>query len=329
MKHYIYTSGFPEAFPWNQKNLDYEIETQLRKVWGNANYRTWNQKNLDYEIETMLIKFHRTGNIILEIKRTSITRLKPDTFGHPAVWGSLAWNQKNLDYEIETTFRLPVAASVCWLEIKRTSITRLKRYLPSFIAVLRMKSLKSKEPRLRDWNMKLIHVLPASNRTLKSKEPRLRDWNYLIFGDGTYKELLKSKEPRLRDWNSKCDWCRQRGTARPLEIKRTSITRLKRRDTRLVSVSMLALKSKEPRLRDWNLVASKRIDTPSGGLKSKEPRLRDWNTGYSKWNKRELRTWNQKNLDYEIETLLWCFYREPMIHRQHLKSKEPRLRDWN
>ena len=84
---------------WNQKNLDYEIETNpsvnLRMKW-----RTWNQKNLDYEIETRHIQ---------------CKRVMPD-----------AWNQKNLDYEIET---LHLRLAVNWnsgLEIKRTSITRLK-----------------------------------------------------------------------------------------------------------------------------------------------------------------------------------------------------------
>ena len=37
----------------------------------------------------------------LEIKRTSITRLKPDV-KVSAMAFALAWNQKNLDYEIET-----------------------------------------------------------------------------------------------------------------------------------------------------------------------------------------------------------------------------------
>ena len=88
---------------------------------------------------------------------------------------------------------------------------------------------------------------------------------------------------------------------RCLEIKRTSITRLKR--LRLSPRSPLGsfLKSKEPRLRDWNMADDMGIDF--------------W--GF---------TWNQKNLDYEIETgpalrhlLCWGL----------LKSKEPRLRDWN
>ena len=37
---------------WNQKNLDYEIETMIYDEWHKEIYDTWNQKNLDYEIET-------------------------------------------------------------------------------------------------------------------------------------------------------------------------------------------------------------------------------------------------------------------------------------
>ena len=36
---------------WNDKNLDYEIETALRQVSCHCQ-QTWNDKNLDYEIET-------------------------------------------------------------------------------------------------------------------------------------------------------------------------------------------------------------------------------------------------------------------------------------
>ena len=73
---YRVTSGSGDSWPWNQKNLDYEIETghgmciaaiafclkskepRLRD-WNMDSStpvqtvtQTWNQKNLDYEIET-------------------------------------------------------------------------------------------------------------------------------------------------------------------------------------------------------------------------------------------------------------------------------------
>ena len=37
---------------WNQKNLDYEIETYRMPGFLVDHFQTWNQKNLDYEIET-------------------------------------------------------------------------------------------------------------------------------------------------------------------------------------------------------------------------------------------------------------------------------------
>ena len=37
---------------WNQKNLDYEIETSNNNYDFGLGVTPWNQKNLDYEIET-------------------------------------------------------------------------------------------------------------------------------------------------------------------------------------------------------------------------------------------------------------------------------------
>ena len=62
-------------------------------------------------------------------------------------------------------------------------------------------------------------------------------------------------------------------------------------------------------------------------LKSKEPRLRDWNNDTDQIVWIGYVAWNQKNLDYEIET-----GSVPAIEKSTpvaLKSKEPRLRDWN
>ena len=110
----------------------------------------WNKKILDYEIETEDMKFYIGQPVFVEIKRFSITRLKP--YVHQTIiaefslveikrfsitrlklsrryltrWRLHRWNKKILDYEIETIR--------CWLkqhnfylvEIKRFSITRLK-----------------------------------------------------------------------------------------------------------------------------------------------------------------------------------------------------------
>ena len=140
---------------WNQKNLDYEIETVLNSKRISPLTLTWNQKNLDYEIETGAlgasaiigsldlkskeprlrdwnVRAQDWGVIIdsLEIKRTSITRLKQSAaegagwepteleikrtsitrlkLGNPSIRtdnGCSPWNQKNLDYEIETALK--------------------------------------------------------------------------------------------------------------------------------------------------------------------------------------------------------------------------------
>ena len=86
---------------WNQKNLDYEIETSVNLGWNGTRAKPWNQKNLDYEIETRLRDGETGTPSRLETKRTSITRLKPDC-ETPDYETILTWNQKNLDYEIET-----------------------------------------------------------------------------------------------------------------------------------------------------------------------------------------------------------------------------------
>ena len=63
---------------WNEKNLDYEIETVLLEIRIRPSRgTTWNEKNLDYEIETRPVHWRRNlPPVLLEMKRTSITRLK-------------------------------------------------------------------------------------------------------------------------------------------------------------------------------------------------------------------------------------------------------------
>ena len=90
---------FPDA-SWNQKHLDYEIETNGEKMYVYA-AGSWNQKHLDYEIETIIDDMHAEFCYEwVEIKSISITRLK---HGYPIV--------STDDKEVE---------------IKSISITRLK-----------------------------------------------------------------------------------------------------------------------------------------------------------------------------------------------------------
>ena len=142
----------------------------------------------------------------------------------------------------------------------------------------------------------------AHNRSLKSKEPRLRDWNFPV--------ASRTRTPRLA-WNQKnLDY----------EIETTLLKYA-------LSSRLPHLKSKEPRLRDWNKLSCHKFEANAVCLKSKEPRLRDWNLAVrmipvfkeileikrtsitrlkllaNLFNLNLDVTWNQKNLDYEIETL--------------------------
>ena len=49
-----FTGTNVEIYAWNQKNLDYEIETLLMLGFSSGVNESWNQKNLDYEIETWM-----------------------------------------------------------------------------------------------------------------------------------------------------------------------------------------------------------------------------------------------------------------------------------
>ena len=111
---------------WNDKYLDYEIETSQsgspwesyltlkRQVprlrdWNRSTFiteqnrrPTWNDKYLDYEIETIKpTAVHAPLHRILETTSTSITRLKLEIC-RVVDRSPRPWNDKYLDYEIET-----------------------------------------------------------------------------------------------------------------------------------------------------------------------------------------------------------------------------------
>ena len=179
--------------------------------------------------------------------------MKPNTKPLGYLTRRKSWNQKNLDYEIETSLsntRYRLAPQI--LEIKRTSITRLK-LLTEVFSLKPILILKSKEPRLRDWNCS-----SGVRYRCQAYAWNQKNLDYEIETGTTTRIMLfplpplKSKEPRLRDWNhsNRQDTHNQGQTE--LEIKRTSITRLKQ------FVRTIAIRPASP--------------------------------------------WNQKNLDYEIET---------------------------
>ena len=92
------------VFGWNQKFLDYEIETNLR-AWLWSIRFSWNQKFLDYEIETRLRIAIRCWRLRVGIKSFSITRLKQ----------MMNWS-------------MACELDILWVGIKSFSITRLKLY---------------------------------------------------------------------------------------------------------------------------------------------------------------------------------------------------------
>ena len=272
------------CFPlsWNQKNLDYEIETRLLSVRCRFIFMTWNQKNLDYEIETIMNIDSRDN-------------------GGP-------WNQKNLDYEIETGFDTFAATSQKPLEIKRTSITRLKRVIdatpPPDIVPWNQKNL---DYEIETSTCRHIDCQRQSPWNQKNLDYEIETWQVILKWKQARLCFLKSKEPRLRDWNIN----KPSGTWQHLwlEIKRTSITRLKHRQR-------LAY---ERRRETWN---QKNLDYE---IETQVSRRRKGRGGAGPWNQKNLdyeietiprraassqwpSTWNQKNLDYEIETVV-CHHR--------------------
>ncbi len=62
----------------------------------------WNQKFLDYEIETGEYRVGRAVRTVVGIKSFSITRLKRNGSNYGGTYSGRCWNQKFLDYEIET-----------------------------------------------------------------------------------------------------------------------------------------------------------------------------------------------------------------------------------
>ena len=183
---------------WNDKYLDYEIETKWKKPWSKSPGFTWNDKYLDYEIETLRIVAHVVFPLCLETTSTSITRLKRN------------WSIACRYY--------------CRLETTSTSITRLKLHVLHHVGC-----------NVFTWNDKYLdYEIETSNhqRDVFLYTP----WNdkYLDYEIETASQepllcqplTLKRQVPRLRDWNCRCgtdnSWIVDK-----LETTSTSITRLK------------------------------------------------------------------------------------------------------
>ena len=189
--------------------------------------------------------------ILLEKKRTSITRLKHKRLVCRRGWRtSLEKKRTSI-----TRLKLDRISRVAWnngLEKKRTSITRLKHWGEAMLGLMtgawKEKNLDYEiETRklyasyvvfCSTWKEKNLDYeietcggdrLCMWYSVLKRKEPRLRDWNSLNSLHNFRHDCLEKKRTsitRLKQWSGKPP---KPAIISCLEKKRTSITRLKRR----------------------------------------------------------------------------------------------------
>ena len=377
LKHLRLLRDRNRSTTWNEKYLDYEIETYCRlTVWSSHIVLKWKVSRLrDWNsARGSGAGIDRAGHL-----KWKVSRLRDwnKHFHVLLVRGVGTWNEKYLDYEIETDVVEVAVVSTDILEMKSISITRLKLSLiwlrSVFFDDLEMKSisitrlkldaetpaapepicLKWKVSRLRDWNYVFDAQHVRRRLTLEMKSisiTRLKHWN--IAWIRNRRRSLKWKVSRLRDWNifyifptaaaSSRSWnekyldyeietnaeAKQLQTAirDNLEMKSISITRLKHHIPTLRYRCANTLKWKVSRLRDWNKEKSLLCPINSLKLEMKSisiTRLKPFST-FAGWECKP--TWNEKYLDYEIETVsVSQCDSEPF----NLKWKVSRLRDWN
>ena len=145
------------------------------------------------------------------------------------------------------------------------------------IRLVEIKSLSiTRLKRIRRRRLHHVSLAP-----LKSKVSRLRDWNVIMKWHILLQQVkLKSKVSRLRDWNSDNPSAESVNTT--VEIKSLSITRLK------------------PRLPFAMANTSLFVEIKSLSITRLKP------SPAKTWARLGI-SWNQKSLDYEIETNNWSF----------------------
>ena len=144
------TAGSARGQTWNEKHLNYEIETGgfTLPPTDLVGDEEWNEKHLNYEIETggLGLPAHYVNkwnekhlNYEIETMKQVVER----------IFGRL-WNEKHLNYEIETDL-LGVDQRRVWPnEMKSISIMRLKRN--NFQLCKHSLPMKWKASQLWDWN---------------------------------------------------------------------------------------------------------------------------------------------------------------------------------
>ena len=116
-------------------------------------------------------------------------------------------------------------------------------------------------------------------------------------------DRLKRKDARLRDWNPTeyqppKHWTKYRWKEKMLDYEIETWPYVSS-----IFISMVVLKRKDARLRDWNFEPGTGDYQALPELKRKDARLRDWNVSLN-WTLavRANLSWKEKMLDYEIET---------------------------
>ena len=321
------SEAFGFSFSWNQKFLDYEIETgffcrninisRLLELKSKVSrLRDWNDEILcEWEFDMRWLKskvsrlrdwnirsgFHFPLSIFSWNQKFLDYEIETKSCCRVRVVREMRWNQKFLDYEIETRQPLLSSPSPSWVEIKSFSITRLK---PSRLFSLQRFSC-SWNQKFLDYEIETRHafdflVEPLESWNQKFLDYEIETWCFLSLIDDNLK--LKSKVSRLRDWNFSM--------------------------SAVVSLALPAgLKSKVSRLRDWNINNSRLgYRSPlSWNQKFLDYEIETWHAACCESLDRL--GWNQKFLDYEIETMDGSSMQ--IKSSTPLKSKVSRLRDWN
>ena len=183
------------------------------------------------------------------------------------------------------------------------------------------------------WNWLSRMVYSSETWVLEMKSisiTRLKLWcvNLWMRSDWTCKNL-KWKASRLRDWNCSMRTQSVFRTTQKLEMKSISITRLKqskwvrwRLSLHRIPLEMKSISITRLKLENSTFSCTTRI--ASELLKWKASRLRDWN-GNIHWRNWVAWTfvlsWNEKHLDYEIETTkILKLHSCAIRHRLEMKS---------
>ena len=261
---------------WNNKYLDYEIETTKWGLWLLAaiclkqqvpRLRDWNASQSGSSVSghahlkqqvprlrdwnTICILFH---DDLKDNLKQQVPRLRDWNKPHPSVdaFVCFAWNNKYLDYEIETTSTsTAVNSSAC--------LTWNNKYLDYEIETRRITI--GRNSRAATWNNKYLDYEIETKVFISTRRDWTNAWNnkYLDYEIETTLEQIR----KLR--------------RRKLETTSTSITRLKLDNAIRFRAVIIDLKQQVPRLRDWNKHGNHRNTCGNRDLKQQVPRLRDWN----------------------------------------------------